>query len=162
VTDDVTVIDAAPGYALGEFEHCLLVVWRLQPTAEAFQQRNRRLLDLAGRHPRACAYFEIIEPSSRPPPGELRPLGVEVFSQLGDRLSCIAITVEGSALWSALVRAILTGMTFLTPQFQPYKVFKRLSDAAPWVEPRIGAGSGFFDRLSPAYETVRRAIPPHG
>jgi hypothetical protein len=159
---DVVIREATPVYALGEFEHCVLTVWRLQPTEEAFRRRNRELLDLASRFPGQCAYMEFIEQTSRPPPGALRPVSLEPFPGLGKNLSCIGTTIDGTQVRSALVRAILTGMTFLVPQFQPYKVFKRRSDMAEWVQPRINAAPGFADRVTAAFEVLRSAPDSRG
>jgi hypothetical protein len=145
---------------LGEFEQCILAVWRLGPTEDTFRRRNRAVLDLAERFPGHCAYLELIEPTSPPPPGELRKISLEPFKVVGKNLSCIGVLIEGTQVRSALVRAILTTMTFLIPQIQPYKVFKRRTDMAEWVRPRIGGEPGFVERLPAALEALRNAAVP--
>ena len=156
---DVSIIEANNVIVLGETEQCLLVVWRRQPTKETFQRRNAAVVDLAARFPSRCAYLELIEPTSTPPPSNLRQVSVEAFPKLGSTLSCIGIVIEGNQIRTTLVRAILTGMTFLIPQFQPYKVFKRRADLAEWTGPRIGSAPGFADRLHAAFEILRAAEP---
>lgn len=146
---------------MGEFERCLLTVWRLQPTAELFNLRHEVLVELAARYPGKCAYVELIETdSSKPPPDELRKIAVEAFRKLGSNLACVGFVLDGTQIRAALVRAILTGMTFLIPQMQPSKVFKRLSDVAGWVGPRIGEESPLFgERLADAFDYLRSAVP---
>jgi hypothetical protein len=156
---DVSIIEVNDVYVLGETERCVLVVWRRQPTKAAFQRRNEAVADLAQRFPARCAYLELIEPTSRPPPSSLRQVSVEVFPKLGATLSCVGVVIEGSQVRSALVRAILTSMTFLIPQFQPYKVFKRRTEMAEWAGPRIGAEAGFTERLRDAFDLLRAAVP---
>ena len=63
---------------------------------------------------------------------------MEVFRKLGVNLSCVAAVVHGTEIRMVLVRAILTGMAFLVPQFQPARVFKEIEAAAKWMRPRLG------------------------
>lgn len=155
--EGLRIIEVSPVCAMGEFERCLLTVWRLQPTIDAFNMRHAALTELAARNPGKCAYVELIEPESKPPTDEMRKVAVEAFRKLGSDLSCVGFVLDGTQLRSALVRAILTGMTFLIPQMQPSKVFKRLGDAAEWIRPRIGQDAGFNPRLLGAFDYLRQA-----
>ncbi|HEY5924501.1 MAG TPA: hypothetical protein VIV11_22640, partial [Kofleriaceae bacterium] len=148
-----------PIYSLGEFERCIITDWRLQPTERAFDRRNEELVKLAERHPGACAYLEMIEPSSKPPPAPLRKHGMEVFRKLGLNLTCVAVVVHGTEMRAALVRAVLTGMTFLIPQFQPARVFKESEAAAKWLRPRLGMDAEFDRRFVGAAEFLRPPQP---
>jgi hypothetical protein len=156
--DGVRIIEANDVCTIGEFERCLLTVWRGQPTAAMFDSRDKALLDVTARLPGRCGYLELIEPTSRPPPGSLRKAAVGIFPKLDNQLSCIGVLIEGTEVRSALVRAIQTAMTFLVKQFQPYKVFKRRSDLAEWAGPLIGAEAGFAARLSPVIDLLRTTV----
>ncbi|MEO6771683.1 MAG: hypothetical protein ABI467_01510 [Kofleriaceae bacterium] len=152
------IIEIDPVCSLGELDRCLLVVWRQQPTRAMFDLRHRALTDLASRHAGQCAYVELIESTSKPPPDELRKVAVEVFRKLGNAVSCVGFVMEGNELRTALVRAILTGMTFLVPQMQPSKVFKRAAAAAAWVRPQLGGAEPELEtRLTAAIDYLRRA-----
>ena len=155
--EGLRIIEIGPVCSLGEQERCLFVVWRLQPTRAMFDLRHRVLSELATRHEGQCAYVEVIEATSKPPTDELRKVAVEVFRKLGRDVSCVGFVMEGSELRVALVRAILTGMTFLVPQMQPSKVFKRIGDAASWVRPQIGATEPEFEaRFAAAFDYLRK------
>lgn len=152
------VIEIDPVCSLGEQDRCLFVVWRQQPTRLMFDLRHRVLAELATRHSGQCGYCELIEPTSKPPTDELRKVAVEVFRRLGRDLSCVGFVMEGNELRTALVRTILTGMTFLVPQMQPSKVFKRLTDAAGWIRPQLGSiEPGFEARFAAAFDHLRTA-----
>jgi hypothetical protein len=155
--EGLSIIEIDPVCSLGERDRCLFVVWRQQPTRAMFDLRHRALTDLATRHKGECAYVELIESTSKPPPDELRKVAVEIFRKLGRDVSCVGFVMEGNELRTALVRAILTGMTFLVPQMQPSKVFKRLSDAAVWLRPQIGSiEPGFEARFAAAFDYLRK------
>lgn len=144
-------------YALGECERCLLVVWKQQPTREAFERRDAALVDLAGRLAERCAYLEVIESDSKPPPSSLRKEAVQVFPKVGKAVTCVGACVDGTQVRSAFVRAILAGMMFLIPQFPPAKVFKRVGDMAEWARQRVGMDAGLERNVEAAFEYLRKA-----
>lgn len=155
--EGLRIIEIDPVCSLGEQDRCLFVVWRQQPTRAMFDLRHRALTELAARHKGQCGYVELIESTSKPPPDELRKVAVEIFRKLGRDVSCVGFVMEGNELRTALVRAILTGMTFLVQQMQPSKVFKRLGDAATWLRPQIGpVEPGFETRFAAAFEYLRK------
>ncbi|MFT3693229.1 MAG: hypothetical protein QM831_08810 [Kofleriaceae bacterium] len=154
------IIDVTPVYSFAELDRCLMIVWRQQPTRDAFERRHQELEALAKRSPKSCAYVEVIESSSKPPTDELRKIAVQVFKKLGKDLSCVGFVIEGTDLRTTMVRAILTGMTFLVPQMQPSKVFKRLGDAGPWVRNFLGEDSGFDPRFAAAFDYLRKSVTP--
>lgn len=153
------VIQVTDGWAMGELSSCLAVVWRRQPTVEAFRFRNTQLQELAKRAPGKCALVEIIEPGSKPPTDEMRKVAMEVFRQLGGDLGGIGFVLEGNELKSTLNRAILTGMMFFVKQLQPTKVLKRSADLAAWARTRVGSDDPAFEtHLVEAFEQLRRLI----
>ena len=155
----VRILDSSPLYTLGEVGNCLIADWKLQPTSLEFDRRNVALRDLASRFPGACAYLEMIEPTSKPPPASVRKPAMDVFKQLGPTLSCVAIIVHGAELRVTFVRAILSGMTFLVPQVQPLRVFKDTESAARWIQPRLPADPEFETRLVAGAESLRPPKP---
>jgi len=155
----VRVLAAEPTYALGEFERCIIADWRLQPSERDFERRNVALNDLAGRFPSACAYLEMIEPTSKPPTAPVRKFAMEVFKSLGPKLSCVATIVLGAEVRVTLVRAVLSGMTFFVPKFQPLKVFKDTAGAAQWVQGHLKESDEFARKLQAAADAVRVAQP---
>ncbi len=159
---NLRILEANAVCAMAEYEHCLLIVWRLQPTRAMFERRHEALLELSARAPGKCGYFEMIQPSSKPPSDELRKNAVDVFRKLGRSLGCIGFVIEGGELRAALVRAILTTMTFLVAQMQPSKVFKHLRDLGPWARGYLGeVGPEFDPRLLAAFAYLRDAPLAH-
>ena len=153
------VVQTTEGWAMGEIAGCLAVVWRQQPTIDAFQFRNTQLLALTQRLPAKCALVEVIESGSKPPSDETRKVAMEVFRKLGGELAGIGFVLEGNELKSTLNRAILTGMMFFVSQLQPTKVFKRSSDLAAWARGRVGSEDPAFEaNLVAAFEHLRGLI----
>jgi hypothetical protein len=152
--DGLKIIKVTSGWAMGEYEHCLAMVWKDQPDIEAFQIRTQELLDLSKRHPGKCALVEIVETTSKPPANETRRAGMDVFRKLGSDLSAIGFVVEGSEVRGALTRAIIVGMLFFVKQPQPTKVFKRPSDMVAWVRPLV-------QNTEPDFETQLMAALEH-
>jgi hypothetical protein len=151
----VRVLESNPTYALGEFERCIIADWRLQPSESDFHRRNVVLTDLAARFPGACAYVDMIEPTSKPPTAPVRKFAMDVFRTLGPKLVCVATVVHGAELRVTFVRAILSGMTFIVPQFQPLRVFKQTDAAARWMQTNLAADADFERRLVAAAESLR-------
>ncbi|MBX3160051.1 MAG: hypothetical protein KF773_29045 [Deltaproteobacteria bacterium] len=156
----LAVLETNTIYTMGECEQCLLVVWRLQPTKAAFDRRDAALVDLAARFPERCAYLEVIESESKPPPGDLRKAAVDVFPRLGKNLACVGACIDGTQVRSAFVRAILAGMTFLMPRFQPAKVFKRVGDMAEWARGFVGKDAELEKKVGAAFAYLR-SVPVH-
>lgn len=151
----VRIIDSSPMYSLAEFERCIIADWRMQPTEQEFGRRNEALIDLAGRFPSACAYLEMIEPSSKPPTAPVRKTAMGVFRSLGPKLSCVATIVHGAELRVTFVRAVLAGMTFFVPHFQPLRVFKETDSAAAWMQGHLHESDEFARRLTTAADSLR-------
>ncbi len=152
-------------FALGEYRRCLLEVYSGEPTLEGFLLRNREIDDLVSRHPGRCAFVDFIEPSSKPPPSEVRPVAMQAIAKAGKNLSCVAAVLEGSNIRTALVRAVLAGMALLVPGRQPSKVFKGTTEVAAWVAPHVQEDnaefkSGLVDALAYLRAQVRAQGQP--
>jgi hypothetical protein len=157
--DGLEVLQITEGWAMGQVLDCLVIVWRSQPTSEAFRFRNEQLRALVGRAEGRCALVELVETTSKPPNDETRRVAMDVFKQLGDRLSAVGFVIEGSAVRSTLARAILTGMMFFVKQLQPTKVFKHAGETADWVRTRVQSTDPEFSRtIVNALEHLRGRI----
>jgi hypothetical protein len=153
------VLQITDGWAMGQVRDCVVIVWRSQPTSDAFRFRNEQLRALVGRAAGHCALIELVEPTSKPPSDETRRVAMDVFKQLGDQLTAVGFVIEGSEVRSTLARAILTGMMFFVKQLQPTKVFKRSVDVAEWVRGRVQASDPEFSRtIVSALEHLRARI----
>jgi hypothetical protein len=151
----VRILDSSPVYSLAAFERCVITDWRLQPTQREFARRNEALIELTDRFAGVCGYLEMIEPTSKPPPGPLRKFAMDGFRALGAKLSCVGMVVHGTELRVTFVRAVLSGMTFFVPQFQPLRVFKETDAATRWIQASLGEGANFQRRLAVAAESLR-------
>jgi len=83
---------------------------------------------------------------------------MQVFKDLGDRLSAIGFVIEGSQMKQSVNRAILTTMMFFVKQMQPTKVNKSIAEAASWVRGRVGGTPDLEPRLARALDELRRSI----
>jgi hypothetical protein len=154
------VLDATEGWAMGVIDHCLLVIWRTQPTPDAFRFRNAALSAVVAQYRGGAALVEVVEPNSTPPQDDARRVAMSVYKGLGDDLTAIAMLIEGSYIRSTLVRAILTTMMFFVKQLQPTRVFRSVGETAAWIGPAVRAGSGFEQRLNVAIAELRAKIKP--
>jgi hypothetical protein len=155
---ELRVIDRTAGWAMGELDRCLLVVWRAQPTPDAFRTRNRALLDMVDRHGGGCALVEVVEPTSAPPANDTRRVAMQVFKDLGPRLAAIGIVLEGTQVKQSVNRAILTTMMFFVKQLQPTKVYKSIAETVTWVRSRIDGPPDLEQRLARGLDELRRGI----
>ena len=153
------VIEASERWALGELDRCVLVVWRLQPDEQTMRTRAAALLELCSKYEGKCALVEIVEPTSKPPNEATRRVAMEVFRDLGPRLSFITFALEGDQLRTAVVRAIITAMLFFVKQPQPTKVCKSLAEATSWVRARLDGPPDLEDQLARGFDDLRRSIP---
>jgi len=156
---ELRVVERTSGWAMGELDCCLLVVWRKQPTSDAFRTRNRALVDLVERYPGKSALVEVVEPTSLPPANETRRVAMQVFKDLGERLSAIGFVIEGSQMKQSVNRAILTTMMFFVKQMQPTKVYKTTAETSAWVRSRVGGSAELEHRLVRGLDELRRMIP---
>ncbi len=153
------VIEVTSGWAMGEVNNCLAVVWADQPDGEMMRRRATALEDLCRRHPGSSALVEIVESTSKPPSDATRKIAMEVFRQLANDLSAIAFVVEGSEVRTAITRAVITGMLFFVRQMQPSRVFKRPADMMEWVGHRIRrTDTGFGPTVISSLEELRTLL----
>ena len=156
----VRIYVAENGSALGEADQCLIAVTRGELTQKLAEQQERALINLANRYPGNCAYISVIEVTAPPPPSELRAQSMQVFRSLGDKVSCIGVVIEGTELRSALIRAVLTGMTMFVPKMPPTRICRDHKDAAKWVVQKTFPGKVDLEhRLTSAIEVIRSKIP---
>ena len=158
MTGALRVIETSERWALGELERCVLVVWRLQPDEQTMRARAAALRELCLKYEGRCALVEIVEPTSKPPSEATRRVAMEVFRDLGPRLSLITFTLEGDQVRTAVARAIITAMLFFVMQPQPTKVCKTIAEAASFVRERVGDSQDFEAQLTRGLDDLRRAI----
>jgi hypothetical protein len=157
------LIEVTEKWAMGEYERCLAMIWSGQPDPEAMRRRAAQLVELCAKYPGKCALVEVVEPTSKPPDDQTRKIAMDVFRELGPKLSSISFVLEGGQMSSVLARAVITGMLFFLKQPQPSKVFKHVHDMANWVKPRIQPDNADFDAgLAQAFEHLREVMHSHG
>lgn len=158
MSGSLRVIEASERWALGELDRCVLVVWRLQPDEATMRARAAALRELCAKYEGRCALVELVEPTSKPPNEATRRVAMEVFRDLGTRLSLITFTLEGDQIRTAVVRAIITAMLFFVKQPQPTKVCKTIAEAASWVRTRVDDSPDLEQQLTRGLDDLRRSI----
>jgi hypothetical protein len=159
MSSGLRVLESSERWALGELDRCILVVWRLQPDEPTMRRRAEALRELCARSPAACALVEIVEVSSRPPAELTRRVAMDVFRDLGPKLSLISFTLEGDQLRATVARAIITAMLFFVKQPQPAKVFREIPQMLAWVQRILATDDhDFVSSTRLALETLRQHI----
>jgi hypothetical protein len=155
----VQLIYQTSDVVFGEGEGCLIAVWKGPATSAAAERWGEALLDLVDRRPGKCAYVSVILANAPTPPQDVRRSMAKVMSKVEAKLSCLVMVVEGNMIRSSLVRAVLAGMTMLTPRIQPTKICREYQEALAWVRSKIGATEiDFEERLSSSVEHLRQLI----
>ena len=155
------VVKTMPGTVLAVTGNVVFAIWRGSATEEMYRRINEELVQLTTRYPRNCAYMQVIEASAKPPTAADRKIAMDGVKAVGDELPCVVVVVEGTAIRSTLVRAVLTGMTLLIPRMQKTKILGRVEDGPTWIKKTLGLNDENFEAdLRAKVEEIRRQIPP--
>jgi hypothetical protein len=110
-------------------------------TAAAKRNNTKEIEHVAERYPGEASILCVIEPTSEPPPQELREAAAALLTRLGPQLRCVAFVIEGSGFRAAMIRGVLSGIEFLRRSTYPTRYFAEVGRAAAWVASEMCCGS---------------------
>ncbi len=151
------VIHCADGLAVAEIEHVCVAIWRAAVTKPLFERQREGLAEVVNRKPGASGFLCVIEPSSKPPNDELRRAAAEMIASHGERLTSVAVVIEGSGFGAALIRGVLSGMVLvLRNRKVPISYFASVWPAARWLSEYLPLSS--VEKFALSVESVRSRL----
>lgn len=135
------VLCLVDGLATAEVGRTCVLLWRGVVNASRFQFQREAVEYVTSRHPGEAALLCIVEPTSEPPPQELRQAASELLSELGPKLRCVAYVIEGTGFRAAMIRGVLSGIELMRRSSYPARYFAHASHAAAWIAVATGSSS---------------------
>jgi len=123
--DQLRILTCADGILVAEVGPICVVIWRGDVNDERFKIQSACLAEVATRHSPNAALLCIVEPTAKPPNGQLR---------------CIAGVCEGNGILTSIGRVVMTGMAviFGRPKI-PVSVLPNVDAAARWMQAYVSA-----------------------
>jgi hypothetical protein len=115
----------------------LITHWSDTPTVPPLEVCQKASFELASRFPPGIVVFNVITSNITLPSAEVRKKSSEVLATTGGHVRCTATIILGEGFWASAARAMLAGITLMSRQRHPHKVFGSIADAAAWCEPRL-------------------------
>jgi hypothetical protein len=123
---------------VGEFLSVCVAIWRGEVSRAPFERQRAGLAEVVERHPRGAGFLCVIEPTAMPPSDELRRASIDMVASHGERLKCVACTIEGAGFKAAVARSVLSGMALLFANRKtPVSFFANVSEAVVWMSDRL-------------------------
>jgi hypothetical protein len=135
------VLCLVDGLATAEAGRTCVLRWRKSVNETRFQLQREAIEHVAARYPGEAGILCIIEPTSEPPPQELREAAASLLTRLGPQLRAVAFVVEGSGFRAAMIRGVLSGIELLRRSTYPTRYFADVGRAAAWVASETGGQS---------------------
>lgn len=132
------VLCLVDGLATAEAARTCVLLWRKSVNETRFQIQREAIEHVATHYPGEAAILCVIEPTSEPPPQELREAAAQLLTRLGPQLRCVAFVIEGSGFRAAMIRGVLSGIEFLRRSTYPTRYFAEVGRAAAWVASETG------------------------
>ena len=124
-------------HAIAQWANVLVTHWSDTPTVTGLEKCDVASFDLAERYPPGIVVFNVITSGIRLPEPEVRKKSSEVLAKTGGHVRCTATCILGEGFWASTARAMVAGITLLSRQRHPHKVFGNVEEAARWVESRL-------------------------
>lgn len=124
-------------HTIAQWANVLVTHWSDTPTVVGLEGCDEASFDLAARYPDGIVVFNIVTSGIRLPEPEVRKKSSEVLAKTGGHVRCTATCILGEGFWASTARAMVAGITLLSRQRHPHKVFGIIAEAAQWVEPKL-------------------------
>ena len=138
--DQLRILTCADGILVAEVGPICVVIWRGDVNDERFKIQSACLAEVATRHSPNAALLCIVEPTAKPPNGQLRKASVDMLDAHVSQLRCIAGVCEGNGILTSIGRVVMTGMAviFGRPKI-PVSVLPNVDAAARWMQAYVSA-----------------------
>jgi hypothetical protein len=138
--DDDAIIAAWRGH--------VLALWHGTSTVTAAERLERVALDCARKNPGRVAYLALINASVPLPDAGARAVYARLGRELGTRMACIAVVVEGRGFVASAMRAAITGIGLTARVSFPLACFAELDEAAQWASQNVARRGGVLGSAS--------------
>ncbi|MBI1946127.1 MAG: hypothetical protein HYS27_10545 [Deltaproteobacteria bacterium] len=139
--------------------NALYVRWRATPTIARLQGILERVESVARTYGRPIAFIMEQDASAGAPDAEFRRRSVEAVDSVGHAIACLAMVTRASGLRAAILRSVLTGITFLARRQFPVRVFAGLDEEAQnWI---VGHADGDEHARSELQALLREVEQEH-
>jgi hypothetical protein len=140
-SDALRVLCLVEGLATAEVGRTCVLLWRGVVTDSRFQIQREALEHVVHRYPGEASVLCIIEPTSEPPPQELREAASALLNSLAPKLRCVAYVIEGTGFRAAMIRGVLSGIELVRRKAYPARYFATVGQAAAWIGVETGRKS---------------------
>jgi hypothetical protein len=156
VSPEIYAIDR--NHCIGTLDRTLIQIWRGVAATDAMTEMNRiaRRLIEADPFPATCLF--IVEATAPPPESEPRKQLAKFSSDAVSRMKFAVVVAEGSGFRAAIVRAVGTTLTTLSPHRSHFKFVGDVPAAASMLEPHLAPRTGGAKGLIAGAEELRRKI----
>lgn len=110
------------------------------------------------QYPNGFGVLIVIPPDAVPPSDEVRSTINHTLVEVEQSIRCVCWLIEGAGFQAAMVRAVLTGMRFLTRAAYTRHVSVDLQHALTWMLSQLAAGPQRMTDVPVAAEFVRSAL----
>lgn len=168
ITVPAKLLVAERNYFIATWDRVFLHVWHFELTTEALANLSRFSRAFVQENSEPISNLSIIEPSSPPPPEQLRNRLSAFYRELAPHTKHQLVVAEGGGFRLALIRSVGLALSALAPKSMPFRFTSRVEEAAaligPYLSPTAGGAAGLLSavaelRSSPALQPDRAARP---
>lgn len=105
---------------------------------------------------RRCSLLLVIGASVGLSTSGARKQAAKLVEDMGADLFAIGIVVEGEGFWRAGIRAMFTGISFLTKPLSPWRVFDSFETSLDWISDETHRRGGQVPDISDLADKLHR------
>jgi hypothetical protein len=142
IEDPMHVLCLVDGLATAEVGRTCVLLWRGVVNETRFQLQREAMEHVTSRYPGEASILCVIEPTSEPPPQQLRDAATNLLVELGPKLRCVAYVIEGTGFRAAMIRGVLSGIELVRRnKTYPARYFATVGQASAWIAVETGRKS---------------------
>jgi hypothetical protein len=142
-------------HAVATWNNVLITHWADTPTVGPLGICETASFDLASRFAPGIVVFNVITSGITLPDAQLRKKSSEVLASTGGHVRCTATCILGEGFWASTARAMVAGITLLSRQRHPHKVYGDVGVAAAWCGPLMLPDGASPDGLLAVIDSLR-------
>ena len=141
------VLEADRVFTLAQWGPHAVVVWHATPDVLRARKVANLMTTCATQAPGRACYFAWVLPTAGQPEAPAREVLTQMGRKLGSDIACMMIIVGDDGFFSAIVRAVITGMEFAARSRFPLKLAATLEEGAAWVEKKTAVSAAQLTRV---------------
>jgi molybdopterin converting factor small subunit len=139
--DGTRVLRVVEGLATGVVSRTCVLLWRGVVNEPRFQLQREAIELVANGSPGDAVILCVIEPTSEPPPQELREAATRLLNELAPKIRCVAFVIEGSGFRAAMIRGVLSSLELMRRSAYHVRYFASVAEATAWIAVETGRRS---------------------